>query len=92
MLTSSYRRTRFLGFALLFALALVLLTRRDSSASARQTQQSIGALAVANDNRSAAGSTTNGVLTVVLDARPARWLPDADVDSTLTIQAPCPGP
>ena len=27
------------------------------------------------------------MLTVTLDARPARWLPDADVDTTLTVQA-----
>ena len=87
MLASTFRRTRVPGLALLLALALLSLARRDSSANARPEQQSIAALAVANDNRSAAGSTTNGVLTVLLDARPARWLPDADVDSTLTVQA-----
>ena len=87
MLASTFRRTRVPGLALLLALALLSLAHRDSSANARHEQQSIAALAVANDNRSAAGSTTNGVLTVLLDARPARWLPDADVDSTLTVQA-----
>ena len=86
MLASTLRRTRVPGFALLLAPALLSL-ERDSSANARHEQQSIAALAVANDNRSAAGSTTNGVLSVLLDARPARWLPDADVDSTLTVQA-----
>ncbi|HXG71767.1 MAG TPA: multicopper oxidase domain-containing protein [Gemmatimonadaceae bacterium] len=87
MLTSTFRRTRLPGLALLLALALLPLARRDSSASAPYERQSIAALAVANDNRSPAGSTTNGVLTVLLDARPARWLPDEDVDSTLTVQA-----
>ena len=44
-------------------------------------------LAVVNDNRLAAGSTRDGVLSVLLDARPAQWLPDESVDSTLTVQA-----
>lgn len=87
MLASTFRQTRVPALALALALALLSLARRDSRASARHEQQSIAALAVANDNRSAAGSTKDGVLAVVLDARPARWLPDADVDSTLTVQA-----
>ena len=84
---STLRRTRMPGLALLLGLVLLPLARQDSRAVARHEQQSIPALAVANDNRSAAGSTKDGVLTVVLDARPARWLPDPDVDSTLTVQA-----
>jgi FtsP/CotA-like multicopper oxidase with cupredoxin domain len=85
--TPTVRRTPRPRLALLLALALLSLARTDSSAGVRHEQQSTAALAVANDNRTAAGSTTNGILTVVLDARPARWLPDADVDSTLTVQA-----
>lgn len=87
MLASTLRRTRVPGLALLLALPLLSLANRDSRASPRHEQRSFPALAVPNDNRSAAGSTRNGALTVVLDARPARWLPDADVDTTLTVQA-----
>lgn len=86
-MSAALRRTRVPGLALLLALAVLSLASQGSSADARPEQPSLAALAVANDNRAAAGSTTNGVLTVVLDARPARWLPDADVDTTMTVQA-----
>lgn len=39
-----------------------------------------------NDNRIAAGSLRDGVLTIAIDARIAAWKPDATVDSAVTIQ------
>ncbi len=87
MLASILCPTHFARLALLLALVPLSLACRGASAHTRQEQQAITALAVANDNRTTAGTMANGMLTIVLDARPARWLPDADVDSTLTVQA-----
>jgi len=42
---------------------------------------------VPNDNRVPAGKTVGNALHFGLDARPARWRPDAGVDSTVTVQA-----
>lgn len=43
-------------------------------------------IVVPNDNRVAAGRIVNGVLRVHLEARAARWKPDATVDSFVTVQ------
>src|SRR5688572_3178462 len=65
--------------------ALSIACGRHSSLAVAINARS--AVAVANDNRSAAGATRDGVRSIILDARPAQWQPDADVDSTMTVQA-----
>jgi FtsP/CotA-like multicopper oxidase with cupredoxin domain len=42
---------------------------------------------VPNDNRRPAGTTVGNALHFVLEARPALWRPDAEVDSAVTVQA-----
>lgn len=44
-------------------------------------------LAVANDNRVAGGTRSDGGVAVRLETRTAGWLPDLDVDSAVTVQA-----
>jgi FtsP/CotA-like multicopper oxidase with cupredoxin domain len=43
--------------------------------------------AVPNDNRTPAGESAQGVLTVTLEARLSGWRPDLDVDSAVTVAA-----
>ncbi|MEZ4588123.1 MAG: multicopper oxidase domain-containing protein [Gemmatimonadales bacterium] len=54
-----------------------------SSAAPAQTPP----LVVANDNRAPAGTVRPGRLDLALEARIARWQPDLDVDTTVTVLA-----
>ena len=72
----------------LFALTLCSFgLERDSSLSPPYPRSGITERIAINDNRAAAGTLRDGVLTIRLDARTGDWHPDGDADRGITVAA-----
>lgn len=77
-----------LAFTLVAAAGLAASCRSASSTPASAAALRAGSDAVVpNDNRRPSGKLRDGVLHVTLTAQTARWRPDANVDSMVTVQA-----
>jgi FtsP/CotA-like multicopper oxidase with cupredoxin domain len=69
-----------------FAIASCLSVNAVGASQSKTSATSASTLAVANDNRNAAGAFAKGTLTLRLVAEEARWQPEGPDGRTLTVQ------